>query len=309
MSVRRSGDSHRLASAAVVVGVDGSEGSDSALRWAARYAALRDRELRIVHGTDLRGMRRVIGIYEVVVPPVVEAVERHGKAVVARAERTAHAAAHGLRVTTMVSDDSPAHVLIEQSDGAFVTVLGATGSAGTMAHLGSTLLAVSSHGHGAVVVVRSDPESDNVVRDSGPVVVGIDGSRVGEAAIAAAFAEAAERRTDLVAVHVWSDWDYGRFAGQDDPLLPYANLEEVEHAILAERLAGWQEKYPDVRVCRKVYMSAPVRHLLTWSESAQLLVVGSRGRGGFLGAVLGSTSNSLVQHAHCPVMVVHPADR
>ncbi|RDI55189.1 universal stress protein [Nocardia mexicana] len=309
MTSQRSDEQNLLASAAVVVGVDGSEGADHALRWAAHYAALRDRELRIVHATDLRGIRRVIGTYNVVVPPVVEAVEAHGKAVVGRAADAARSVSAGLRLTTMVSDDPPARLLIEQSSGAFATVVGATGSAGTLAHLGSTLLAVSAHGHGSIVVVRPDPESGNIVRDGGPVVVGVDGSRVSEAAIAAAFAEAAERRADLVAVHVWSDWDYGRFAGQDDPLLPGACLEEAERAILAERLAGWQEKYPDVQVWRKVYLSAPVPHLLTWSKSAQLLIVGSRGRGGLRGALLGSTSNSLVQHADCPVMVVHPAHR
>jgi nucleotide-binding universal stress UspA family protein len=56
-------------------------------------------------------------------------------------------------------------------------------------------------------------------------------------------------------------------------------------------------------------MPDPVAALRESSKSAQSLVVGNRGRGGFLGALLGSMSNSLVQHAHCPVMVVHPPKR
>ncbi|RDI51144.1 universal stress protein family protein [Nocardia mexicana] len=91
-----------------------------------------------------------------------------------------------------------------------------------------------------------------------------------------------------------------------DPPVPVTDVGEMERAILAERMAGWSEKYPDVRVTRRKYLSDPVTVLQHWSGSAQLVVVGSRGRGGFLGMLLGSTSNSLVQHAKCPVMVVHP---
>ncbi|WP_442790072.1 universal stress protein [Nocardia sp. CDC160] len=84
------------------------------------------------------------------------------------------------------------------------------------------------------------------------------------------------------------------------------DVETVEESVLAERLAGWQEKYPDVKVIRRVYLSSPAAQLREWSEQAQLVVVGNRGRGSFLGMLLGSTAHSLVQHAYCPVMVVHP---
>nr|WP_246350895.1 universal stress protein [Nocardia barduliensis] len=77
--------------------------------------------------------------------------------------------------------------------------------------------------------------------------------------------------------------------------------------MLAEHLAGWQEKYPEVQVTHKVSVARPRTLLTAWSKSAQLLVVGSRGRGGFRDLLLGSTSNFLVQHAHCPVVVAHGA--
>lgn len=118
-----------------------------------------------------------------------------------------------------------------------------------MAHLGSTLLAVTRHGRGAVVVVRGAGPAQ-LPRHGGPVVVGVDGSPSAAAAVGIAFAEAAERRTRLVAVDT----------------------------------------------------SGPRLRLLAWSTAAQLVVVGSRGRGGFRGLLLGSTSNSLVQHADCPVI-------
>ncbi|WP_039798482.1 universal stress protein [Nocardia araoensis] len=298
-------DPHHVAGAKVVVGVDGSEGSWTALRWAAQFAADRGRQLEIVHGLDLVGTSWVLGDYEVLVPSVVDAVRRQGKEMLTRAEKLALSVAPDLPISTRSSTDTGRRLLIDHSREAYAVVLGATGDSGTSAHLGSTLLAVTAHAEGTVIVVRTDPDTQAAVHRSGPVVLGVDGSPVGESAIAAAFAEAAARDADLVAVHVWSDWDSSRFGGEAGRL--DAVREDIERAILAERLAGWQEKYPGVRVIREVEMAAPAAHLLSRSKEAQLLVVGSRGRGGFAGLLLGSTANNLVQHASCPVVVVHPA--
>ncbi|UAK31390.1 universal stress protein [Nocardia asteroides] len=305
MTEQRFGDPHHLSTAKVIVGVDGSDGSWTALRWAALFAAERGRELEILHGMDLVGAGWALGDYEVVVPSVVDAIREQGRDVVTRAERVARSVAPELSISVRVTTDTGKRLLIEHSAEAYAVVIGATPAAGTFAHLGSTLLAVTAHAQGTVVIVRSDPDAGGAIRTSGPVVVGVDGSPGGDAAIAAAFTEAAERGVELVAVHVWSDWDSGRFAGHIN--LFEAELDNVERAILAERIAGWQEKFPGVRVTRKVEVSAPGPHLLDWSKIAQLLVVGSRGRGGFAGMLLGSTANTLVQHASCPVMVVHTA--
>ncbi|MFL6126416.1 universal stress protein [Actinophytocola sp.] len=105
---------------------------------------------------------------------------------------------------------------------------------------------------------------------------------------------------DLVAVHSWTD---------PLPLGP-AEPSDIEAAqqradeTLAERLAGWQEKYPDVRLIREVVRDHPSRALLSHAEGARLVVVGTRGRGGFDGLVLGSTGQHLLHHAPCPVAVV-----
>ncbi len=299
-------DIHHLVSAQVIVGVDGSKGSDAAVRWAAGYAVHRGRALRLVHGLGLVGVNTVAGAYAVTEEDVIDAARAEGGNVITHAERLAWLAAPEVRLSSSMTSDSPAGLLVEQSAEAFAVVLGATGSAGTLAHLGSTLLAVTAHAHGTVIVVPA--EHTGADRADAPVVVGVDGSPVSERAIAAAFTEAAERRVPLVAVHACADWDIGHFAGTD-PFLDDAASAEAEKALLAERLAGWQEKYPDVSVVRKIYMSAPAEHLREWSQTAQLVVVGSRGRGGLSGLLLGSTSNSLVQHAQCPVMVVHPATR
>jgi nucleotide-binding universal stress UspA family protein len=131
---------------------------------------------------------------------------------------------------------------------------------------------------------------------------------VGEPALGVAFEEAAERRAELVAVHVWDEMNAGSYADELYALYPVPDIEVREQALVAERLAGWQEKYPEVLVNRRIYPTGAAETLLAWSESAQLVVSGSRGRGRLASLLLGSTSNALVQHARCPVMVVHPGD-
>lgn len=288
----------------VVVGVNGSRGSDLAVRWAAETAAQRRRPLRIVHGLDLLTLSSSVESHDVITPAIIDAVREHARAVLDKAAVSAREIAPELEIETEISDDSPTRLLIDYSKTAWMVVLGVTVDTGIFAHLGSTLLAVTSHGHGPTVVVRASGTDQDIRRD-GPVVVGIDGSPSSEAAIAAAFSEASERRTELVAVHSWSDWDAGEFAGKKALSIDANQLETAESAILAERLAGWQEKYPDVAVTRKVYLAGPTEQLTRWSIRAQLIVVGSRGRGGFAGLLFGSTSNFLVQHAHCPVLITH----
>ncbi|WP_431965805.1 universal stress protein [Nocardia sp. bgisy134] len=305
MTDRHRRDLHNSASSAVVVGTDGSPASSHAVAWAAQTAADRGRRLVITHGYDLAATRAVLGSYEVLVPSVVETLRDYGLQALDSAQRIAREAHPDLEVATELSERNPAELLIELSPAAHLVVLGATPGVGSFAHLGSTLLAVTSQAKGRIVVARHDGKKQQV-RRSGPVVVGVDGSPVGEPAIEAAFSESCERDAELVVVHAWSDLSEGRFAGTSYLDIPIAELETGEHALLAERLAGWQEKYPTVAVTRRVSLAGPRKKLVEWSETAQLVVVGSRGRGGFRGLLLGSTSNHLVQHAHCPVMVVHP---
>lgn len=297
-------DPHRLASAPVVVGVDGSDGADLAVRWAADTARHRRRGLRIVHGLDLAAARAALTRHDTLIGPVTEAIHQHGHKIVDDARRLAKELGPELDITTEVSEDNPAELLVRASRTAHLVVLGVTGNAGTFAHLGSTLLAVTSHGHGPVVVVRGTAD-EPPKRKTGPVVVGADGTERGETAIAVAFAEASDRNAELIVVHAWSDWNVYGFAGTTDLDLSEAQIDTTEDALLAERLAGWQEKYPDVHVTRQLCPGGPIRPLLDLSGSAQLIVVGTRGHGAFAGLLLGSTSNFLVQHAHCPVLVAH----
>ncbi len=286
---------------AVIVGVDGTSESDRAVVWAAKTALARNRDLHIVHGLALGAVDVRNGSPYLSVPGVIESLEAAGRTMLQKAEEAARAidGGWGLSITTALSSRDPAPLLDELSDQAYMVVIG-----GTSTTFGSLDVAVASHGRGEVVIVRGDPASESV--RSGPVVVGIDGSPTSEGAIAAAFEEAALRQAPLVAVHVWSDLSFGAIAGRPGLLTPPEEFEQAESIILSERLAGWQEKYPDVAVTRKIYMDGPRENLLKWSSRARMVVVGSRGRGGFRGMLLGSTSNALVQHANCPVFVVRP---
>ena len=164
--------------------------------------------------------------------------------------------------------------------------------------VGSVSAAVCAHGHCPVVVVRGR------LPGAGPVVVGVDGSEAGEAALAFAFEEAACRQVPLVAVHTWVDTSVAETWSALPIDVDWAAVAEDERRLLAERMAGWQEKYPDVQVRQEVVRDRPVRGLLACAKEAQLVVVGSRGRHGFRGTGLGSTSQALLHHGECPVAVV-----
>lgn len=296
------GDPHRLVSAAVVVGVDGTPAAHSAIRWGATVAARRGRRLILAYGMNSTPAKTWLVAYQPMVDEAVQTLKTHGEQVLATAAQVVREAAPGVEADTLLSEQSAAKMLIGLSESAHMVVLGSQ-RGGAVSHLGSTILAVAAHGCGTIVAIRENGEEIT----SGPVVVGVDGSPVSDTAVAAAFAEAAERETDLVAVHTWSDLTFTEFASTDLIEIPAEDLQTAEQAVLAERLAGWQQRYPEVTVQREVYPSTPAQHLREWSERAQLVVVGSRGRGGFRGLLLGSTSQSLIQHSACPVMITRPA--
>ncbi len=129
------------------------------------------------------------------------------------------------------------------------------------------------------------------------MAVGIDGSPASEFATAIAFDEASRRGVELVAVHTWmNNSDFAVDVAPD-------GLTEQADEELAQRLAGWCERYPDVTVRRVVGQDNPAHHLVQESRRAQLLVVGSHGRGGFAGLLMGSVSWAVAQAARIPVIV------
>jgi nucleotide-binding universal stress UspA family protein len=283
--------------APVVAGVDGSDSSLDAVRLAAAEAVLRHRPLHLVHafawallpvpvGPDPHG------------PP--EGGLRHdAERIVAAALAEAQRAQPGVTASGAVVDGAAPAVLLREARHATLVVVGDRGLGGFGSLvLGSVAVQVAAHAPCPVLVARGESRRD------GPVVVGVDGSAVSDAAVGFAFEEAALRGTDLVAVHAWR-FPVSTGAGDMLPLVYDVDLLAAEEErVLAEGLAGWCERFPDVPVTRHPDRRRAAKALLAASADAQLVVVGARGRGGFAGLLLGSVSHAVLHHALCPVVVV-----
>ncbi|WIY02962.1 universal stress protein [Amycolatopsis mongoliensis] len=290
----------------ITVGVDGSAGSAAAVTWAAKIASARHLELRIVHGLQVAGYYYGGGLSGVGTGVLLEAVWADGERALADARALAASIGPNLVITTEALTDSPVPALIDESRHARMLVVGRTGTGGfAEALLGGTAATVATHAHCPVAVVRGRAGAAEVP-EAGPVVVGVDGSPNSEQALAIAFEEASLRGVPLVAVHAWIDASYAETYGSARILTPSETLEEEENRLFSQRLAGWQEKFPDVEIRPELVRDRPRHALLEASRAAQLVVVGSHGRGGFTGMLLGSTSRALVEHADCPVLVVRP---
>ncbi|WP_037310009.1 universal stress protein [Amycolatopsis orientalis] len=288
----------------ILVGVDGTGPGLAAVRWAAAVAARRRLKLLIVHA--LRADQPAYGAGLAGPVPWYGDLAEEGRRVLDEATEQARAVSPETVVDTIMPTDSPAPYLIDASKSAALVVVGGTGRGFfNELTLGSTASAVVAHAHCPVVVMRGK-ENTTAYPAEGPVVVGIDGSPLSERALEVAFEEASWRNARLVAVHAWRDVTYDDAYGMARLVVQWESIEEEERRLLAQRLAGWQEKYPDVEVERVLVRDQPRHILLEWSAKAQLVVVGSRGRGGFTGQLLGSTSQALAHHAECPVMVVRP---
>lgn len=289
----------------VVVGVDGSTSGLAAVEVAAREARLRGAELRVVHAFLWPAMHPPPG--PLPLGPPAGGVRNMVEHLVAEAVERAKTAEPEVTVSHAVMTGEPLAVLGAQSRAAELVVVGSRGMGGFAGLLaGSTAVHLVVHGRCPVLVVREEPRAD------GAVVLGVDGSAAGEKAVDFAFTEAALHGTGLVAVHAWTERTAPMPAARD-ALVRYRNrpaaLAQGEERLLAEALAGHRERYPDVTVRQEVVHGGPREALIEASRTARLMVVGARGRGGLAGLLLGSVSQAMLHHAHCPVAVVRGADQ
>jgi nucleotide-binding universal stress UspA family protein len=233
-------------------------------------------------------------------PAFREWQESHGHSIIRDALEIVESATQAelIQVDSEMVTGPTVATLIDLSKDAEIFAVGSRGLSGTRRLL---LTSVSSalvhHAHCPVAVIHDeDPLMPHP--DLAPVLVGIDGSSASELATAIAFDEASRRGVYLVALLAWSDW-----TAHGSPAIDWSTLQSVGGKLLAERLAEWQERYPDVLVRRVVVPDRAASHLVMRSESAQLVVVGSHGRGGFAGMLLGSVSSAVVHAARMPVIV------
>ncbi|MGV0596740.1 universal stress protein [Mycolicibacterium porcinum] len=284
----------------VIVGVDGSAESDAAVRWATREAALYGAPVTLMHVIQPMFISWPIGQYQAT---LVDWQNENARRVIEQARKTVRSCVEESRLPAVraeIRTEMATGALIEASKTAQMLVVGRRGlDALDRVVLGSVSTGVLHHARGPVVVVHTD---DDWPRENGlPVLLGVDGSAASEEATARAFDEASRRGVDLVAMHAWSDAGMLAAVGVDKP-----ELEGEGQELLAERLAGWQERYPDVEVHRRIVCDWPAHRLLEEARRAQLVVLGSHGRGGFAGMLLGSVSSRVAQSAATPVMVVRP---
>lgn len=285
----------------IVVGIDGSPVSKVAVDWAARTAALREVPLKLVH---VLNPPVVMAFPEVPIPAgYLTWQSDEGRTLLAAAVTTAEESAlligkGPIAVTTEMIAGPSVPTLVDESTRAQMVVVGCRGrNALARGLLGSVSIGLVHHAKCPVAIIHDeDPLMPHP--SLAPVVVGVDGSPVSERAVEIAFEEASFRGVDLVAVHAWSDTGVFEFPGAD-----WSALQSSAEETLSERLAGWQERYPDVLVRRVVVADRPAHQLLEQAQSAQLLVVGSHGRGGFAGMVLGSVSTAVINAARMPVIV------
>ncbi|MFI6825135.1 universal stress protein [Micromonospora sp. NPDC050187] len=279
----------------VVVGVDGSPASLVAAEHGARAAALRSRPLHLVHGyLHPLGYGVPVNPYDLGLPePSDEARTMLEKTAADLRGRWPELAVEARQVA-----GGPGATLVEESRRAELVVVGSRGLGGFAGLLlGSVSAQVAGHAHCPVLVVRP---ADRQVAAVGPVLVGVDGSELAELAVGHAAEEAARQGVPLVLAHV--------VAPDAHPVTEdAAGNDQVADRLLAETAATVRQRHPELAVTERVLRAAETASaLVEASADAALVVVGSRGRGGFAGLLLGSVSQALVQHARCPVLVARP---
>ncbi|GAB3060042.1 universal stress protein [Micromonospora schwarzwaldensis] len=283
----------------VVAGVDGSPSSLAAADQAAVAAVARARPLLLVHGyLHPLGYGVPLNPYDLGVPAPTEQAEKMLERVAAElADRHP-----GLRVEVRQVAGGPGATLVQESRRAELVVVGSRGVGGFAGLLlGSVGSQLAQHGHCPVLVVRP---AEQPIPVDGPVLVGVDGSESAAYAVELGADEADRRATELVLMHVRAP---ERGAAAPEAAAEATTAERAEAAeLLGTAAARIRPAHPELRVTeRPVVAASPETALREASADASLVVVGSRGRGGFAGLLLGSVSQALVQHAHCPVLVAH----
>lgn len=279
----------------VVVGVDGSPLSMAAVARAAQVASARGLTLNLLHAfaPDLP----MLGFGALSDESVVTT---HTQRLLADATARAHAEDPGLKVTTSVRGGYASQALVDASRTAALVVLGAMGHGVlSRASVGAVAMQVVAHARCPVLVVGH--ETSSPMTTGGRIVVGVDGSKSSLRALAMAFDEAVLRGGSLDVVNAW------QAQSASDPTLSsessWSAYEAQFQSSVEAALAARRAAHPEVKVDYEVVRAEPVQALVDRSEGAAVVVVGSRGTGGFQGLHVGSTALRLVGRSKSPILV------
>lgn len=286
--------------APVIVGFDGSASAHVAVGYAADEALLRGCDLHLFHAFG----------WPLIYPPFGAAYDPddHGpraamSGLLSQTARDTERAHPHLTVHARIGDGSPGGVLVTASRDAELLVVGHRGLGGFAGLLaGSVGMQAAGHAHCPVVVVRG-----TIAPAGAPIVLGIDGSPGAMAAADAAFAQAQRRGTELLVMR-HHPAHTGRAEAEAAATGHHPGLSAVDD--LAASMHGLAARYSDVKWrTEEVHGDSASTALMAAAgdTGAGLLVVGSRGIGGFRAMVMGSTSRTLIEHAPCPVMVAPSA--
>jgi len=270
----------------IVAGIDGSDSALRAARWAGSVAQRFGEPLHLLHvQTDGRSGD----------------ADSDPERLLDAAETSVRDGPGSVEIERSIEHGTAQTVLVEKSGSARMIVLGhITTSEMQSMFRGSDVVYTSNHAQCPVVSWRGAPGPESV--DDRPVVVGIDGSTLSSAAIDHAFEFASFTGAPLLAVHSWTEQSTLTY-GEGSRFIDWDDYVKQQNTMVAESLAARQDRFPDVEVTISVERGKPEEALLEHSAQAQLVVVGSHGRSPMTAAVLGSTSQSLLHHALCPVLI------
>jgi len=278
----------------VLVGVDGSEPSRAALEWAMDEAVLRGLRVEV-----LRAMSRPL--YEAYAGAAFERYESVARMELEQMQDDLRARYPDVPVTICLSAEFPVAALIAKRADVLLRVVGLRGRGGLPgSKVGSTAYQVAAHAPGPVVVVGDEPSVATAERE---VLIGVDGVRDAQVPLKAGYVEARARGARIRAVHTWRHPSAMAPGDMMFPVHDRAIAEHDEQRQLAEALAGWKADDPEQTYIAEVRHAGAVETLSHLSATAELLVVGARGRHGFPLLALGSVAHGALHHAHCPVLI------
>jgi nucleotide-binding universal stress UspA family protein len=288
----------------VVVGVEDSERSLTAVRWAARYAYDTGVPLRLLHALTVTGTVPGAGLVSVDDHGVdARRLVRVGDRILGAAVAEAVRERSPVELSVRTAWGPPAAALIDASSEASMLVVGLTGRSRWATLFRSVSTRVVAAAQCPVVVVRGEWET------SGPVVVAVDSSGSCEPALRFAFLDAVRRRCPLVAVHAWQTPPLSARVALRAGVATATEVSPEDVVVSAWRVLNdtvdrWRATFPDVVVRERLIEGDPETVMTGQTWGAGLVVVGSQGGGPVSGLLLGSTSQHLVHSANCPVAVV-----